>query len=86
MSTEPNAPALLPDLPGYVHGIVNLKPPTVQCDGCGDTYTRESLALAVLTSGIVFNPRADDDSRRMCVMCWRDAGWIDDNLRGWVRA
>lgn len=75
----------LPDLPGKVHGLVSLTPPTVQCDGCGHRYSRDSLGMAVLTSGIFFNPRADDDHRRMCADCWHDDGWVDDNLRGWQR-
>lgn len=76
---------LLPDMPDYVHGLVSLTPPTVQCDGCGHRYSRDHLGMAVLTSHIVFNPRADDDNRRMCADCWRDAGWEDDNLRGFQR-
>lgn len=82
--TEPGATGL-PDLDGLVHGIVSLNPPTVQCDGCGALCSNKSLALTVLTSGIIFNPR-ENDGRRMCATCWRAAGWIDDNQRGWVRA
>lgn len=74
----------LPDLDGYVHGIVGLNPPTVQCDGCGKLYRRDSIALAVLTSGIQFNPRATNDHRRMCATCWERAGWHDDNQRGFI--
>lgn len=75
-----SAAELLPDLPGKVHGIVSLDPPTVQCDGCGMLYRRSSLALAVLTSGITFNPRDDSDRRRMCLDCWSAAGWVVDSL------
>lgn len=69
--------ALLPDLPGLVHGIVSLDPPTIQCDGCGYVYTRPHLAHAVILSGIGFNARAAQrgDRRRLCVHCAQDAGW-----------
>jgi len=46
---------LLPDIPGLVHGIVSLNPPTIQCDGCGITYSHPSTAHAVITSGIQFH-------------------------------
>lgn len=77
-----SAPARLPDLPGKVHGLVSLDPPTVQCDGCGMLYSRPHLGLAVLTSGITFNSHDDGDHRRMCVKCWDEAGWVEDS-RGW---
>ena len=41
-------PLLLPTVPGKVHGIVSLDPPTVQCDGCCATYTGRTLARAIL--------------------------------------
>ena len=41
-------PLLLPTVPGKVHGIVSLDPPTVQCDGCAATYTGRTLARAIL--------------------------------------
>ena len=65
---------LWPDLPGYVHGIVCLDPPTVQCDGCGRRYSRKDLALAVLCSGIEFYTRSSDP-RRLCRECAKHAGW-----------
>lgn len=68
---------LRPDLPGKVHGIVSLDPPTVQCDGCGWTYSRTNLGLAVLTSGINFNPRLND-GRRLCAGCRKAEGWGED--------
>lgn len=83
---ELNPATFLPDLPDKVHGLVSLTPPTVQCDGCGHRYSRDSLWLTVVTSHIIFNPRTDvTDQRRMCADCWRDAGWVDENLRGFRR-
>lgn len=67
--------ALLPDVPGFIHGIVSLDPPTVQCDGCGHLHSRPNVGLAVLTSRIIFNARATGDARRMCTSCWNKAGW-----------
>lgn len=70
--TAPNMRALLPDVPGKVHGIVSLDPPTIQCDGCGATFSQPKLAMAVLLSGIRFDPRryGRGDRRRMCTTCW----------------
>ena len=59
---------LLPDLPGKVHGIVSLDPPTVQCDGCGYTFSHPRLAIAVMCGGIEFNPRRPSDGR-LCKAC-----------------
>ena len=70
------ASSLRPDLPGKVHGIVSLDPPTVQCDGCGYTYSNPHLGLAVLTSGIQFHPR--HPGRRLCRDC-RKTEWGDDD-------
>lgn len=67
-------PMLRPDLPGFVHGIVSVDPPTVQCDGCGWTYSHARMALAVILSGIRFNPRLGDD-RRLCRTCANTEGW-----------
>lgn len=67
-------PALQPDLPGYVHGIISTDPPTVQCDGCGVTRSGATWAHAVLLSGILFNTR-NDDPRRLCKECRDAAGW-----------
>lgn len=70
-----------PDLPGVVHGIVSLDPPRIQCDGCGHVHEGAPgrLALAVIVSGIRFNPRryaAGTDRRRLCESCasseWKD--------------
>ena len=41
-------PLLPPTVPGKVHGIVSVDPPTVQCDGCAATYTGRTLARLVL--------------------------------------
>jgi len=68
---------LLPDVPGLVHGIVSLDPPTIQCDGCGKTYSHPKVGLAVILSGIRFKPRRIDrygDRRRMCDECWEAEG------------
>lgn len=68
-----------PTLPGYVHGIVSIDPPTVQCDGCGVTSSKHHrLTLAILISGIIFCPRlyaSGEDRRRLCAACRREAGW-----------
>lgn len=64
----------LPDLPGKVHGIVSLTPPTIQCDGCLTTFTHQRLAMAVILSGIRFRARGDD-RRRLCRECAKEAGW-----------
>lgn len=66
------------DLPGKVHGIVSLDPPTVRCDGCGCEFSHDDPAFAVLYSGIEFNgrlARSGEDARRLCVGCRKDAGW-----------
>lgn len=79
MTTWESPTNLLPDLPGKVHGIVSLDPPTIQCDGCGITRSRDTLAGAVLFSGIRFDGgfRAHD-SRRLCEDCRDRAGWRKD--------
>ena len=64
----------LPDVPGRVHGIVSLDPPTIQCDGCGRLDIHERLGMAVITSDIRFRPAlsmwGDKPQRRMCSTCW----------------
>lgn len=70
---------LLPDIPGYVHGIVAIEPQTtVQCDGCGTTATG-TPAQAVIHSGIRFGRPKDGprDGRRLCRDCRKEAGWIE---------
>lgn len=67
-------PALQPDLPGYVHGIISTDPPTVQCDGCGVTRSGQTWAHAVLLGDIVFSTRSTD-RRRLCGSCRVEAGW-----------
>lgn len=62
---------LLPDLPGCVHGIVSMDPPTIQCDGCGHTFSHRSIAYAAILSGIVFEPSRHPDTRRLCRECRR---------------
>jgi hypothetical protein len=77
---------LLPDLPGLVHGIVQVEPfVRIQCDGCGFVYDGQpgKLALAVILSGILFNPRRyrdphSPDRRRLCRTC-RAAAWPERN-------
>lgn len=65
-----------------VHGIVSVDPPRIECDECGYRHTGESgkLGVAVILSGIRFNPRtysSGEDRRRMCRYCarlhWGDA-------------
>jgi hypothetical protein len=77
---EPTLFELDASLPGYVHGIVSIDPPTVCCDGCGHTATaekRRDLSLLILTCGIKFNPRlrgGPDKHRRLCRDC-RKTEW-----------
>jgi hypothetical protein len=68
MTTWDRALVTFPDIPGYVHGIVSLEPPKVQCDGCGLVATGAWLNLLILTCGIKFNPRSGD-GRRLCAGC-----------------
>ena len=68
-------PLLLPDMPGKVHGIVSLDPPTVQCDACAATHTSRTLARAVIDSEFHFNPGREHDDRRLCRDCAKAAGW-----------
>ena len=69
---------LLPDVPGCVHGIVSLDPPTIQCDGCGKTYSRPGLlSWAIILSGITFDPRLGYDGGRLCRDCGKAAGRTD---------
>ena len=65
---------LLPDLPGAVHGIVQMEPfVRIQCDGCGFIHDGDpgKAAIAILTSGIRFNMSAHSrgDHRRLCADC-----------------
>lgn len=57
----------------HVRGTVCLTPPMVRCDGCGYTATGDHLAHLILTCGITFNPRIDDE-RRLCREC-RTTEW-----------
>ena len=69
-------PLLLPTVPGKVHGIVSLDPPTIRCDGCGHEATGRTLAMVVRYSGIEFDPaRYLADPRRLCRGCRIKAGW-----------
>lgn len=75
---------LLPDLPGKVHGIVQLDPfVRIQCDGCGHIHDGEpgKTAFAILTAGIQFSPRrcqrrTNPDRRRLCRAC-RAVEWTE---------
>jgi hypothetical protein len=60
-----------PDLPGYVHGIVSLEPPKVQCDGCGLVASGACLSVLILTAGIKFDPKGGPgwERRRLCAEC-----------------
>jgi hypothetical protein len=73
----------LPDIPGKVHGIVQLEPfIRIQCDGCGFIHDGEpgKVALAILTCGILFSPKryhgvdGQRDTRRLCRDC-RESEW-----------
>jgi hypothetical protein len=66
--TQPTLPIPRPTVPGYVHGIVSLNPPTVQCDGCGHEHTERTLNLTILVSGIMFDP-IKRDGLRLCRAC-----------------
>lgn len=73
---------LLPDVEGYVHGIVGVDPVwIVQCDGCGRVAvggTRHGGArsgLVILACGIQFGHSGDP--RRLCGRCRLEAGWTD---------
>lgn len=67
----------LPDIPGKVHGIVQVDPfIRIQCDGCGYVYDGKpgKAAMAVILSGILFNHRLyqhprNPDRRRLCPSC-----------------
>jgi hypothetical protein len=79
-------PNLLPDLPGKVHGIVQLEPfIRIQCDGCGFIHDGEpgKAAFAIITCGIVFSPRryravnGQRDTRRLCRDCRKSEWGVD---------
>lgn len=83
--TEQIALALLPDVEGKVHGIVQMEPfIQIQCDGCGYVHDGEpgKTAIAILTCGIQFSPRRYDavagqrDARRLCQDC-RKREWTE---------
>lgn len=75
---------LLPDLPGKVHGIVQLEPfVRIQCDGCGFIHDGKpgKIATGIILSGIYFHHRRyrsaiDQDRRRLCRSC-RSVEWPD---------
>lgn len=76
---------VMPDLPGYVHGIKSINPWIVQCDGCGGTRSGAKASEAILgRDRIEFNPRANTPEIRMCHACWIEAGWHDE-YTGWVK-
>jgi len=62
--------AQLPTIPGLVDGVVSMRPPIIQCRGCGVTATGETgkAALLILTCGIKFHV-ADDYTTRLCRDC-----------------
>lgn len=78
-------PVMLPDSPGYVHGIKNTDPWVIQCDGCGLTHTKEDREPLVTFLGrIIFNLQHDGGESRMCPDCWKHHGWIDRSPHaGW---
>lgn len=76
-------PDLLPDIPGLVHGIKGCDPYVIQCDDCGLVLTKgDREPLVIFLYRICFNPR-DDDDRRLCADCWREAGWGHTASQGW---
>jgi hypothetical protein len=86
LSLLDETPTLLPDIPGKVHGIVQVEPfVRVQCDGCGYIHDGKPGKgnLAVIQSDIHFNVRRchtarpeDRDTRRLCRGC-REREWGD---------
>lgn len=78
--------ARLPDLPGKVHGIVQVEPfVRIQCDGCGFIYDGKpgKVAAGIILSGILFNHRLyrhpqHPDRRRLCRSC-RAVEWPGNN-------
>lgn len=73
---------LLPTVPGKVEGIVNLDPPTLQCQECGELDTLEAhgmrsdperLGLLVVLSKTHFHgqtwPDGHTDNPRLCRSC-----------------
>lgn len=82
------APGLLPDAPGFVHGIVQESPAwVIQCDGCGRVAFGESRTghgtrtnLVILSCGIHFGD-TQRDPRRLCASCRIAAGWNDYNTQ-----
>lgn len=70
--TWPNAPGLLPTLPGHAHGIVDREPWLIQCDGCG---LREAVTTVALTTIRFAGYANTDDTRRLCADCRTRAGW-----------
>lgn len=87
MSTPPidTPPERLPDLPGTVHGIVQIDPfIRIQCDGCGYIHDGKpgKATLAIQTCGILFSHRRyrsvrQRDTRRLCRDC-RKTQWADE--------
>lgn len=88
--TEPKihyADGLLPDIDGYVHGIVASDPVwIVQCDGCGrvavgdvDSHGKRSN-MVIQFCGIEFGGPAVDP-RRLCGRCRVDSDWEDFETR-----
>ena len=85
---------LLPDAPGYVHGIVRTEDdcPAIQCDGCGRLDTHKSLNIVkrraavdplvslVISSDIRFWGRARNNQvDRLCPDCAKARGFEVDN-------
>ena len=63
---------IMPDLPGYVHGIKSVDPPIIQCDGCGlvdEGEPGDRIGFHIVMSEIKFNPRGRARVR-MCKACW----------------
>lgn len=71
--TERRPGAVLPTLPGLVHGIVGQDPYEVQCDECLVVRSGDATQAGaqIILSGIRFNSRRYDsgDKRRLCREC-----------------
>ena len=68
----------LPDIEGIVHGVKDLDPCTVQCDGCLTVWwgTPEINVLRKAT----FKKLDADKGARYCSACWASRGWVQGSF------